>query len=97
MIETVPIEGARAIKDFNSLQMHSQERTMKEEGTTDATVLGRLKQCWTGGVQIEDAKAVKVFRSLQVLSACFLSFSHGANDTAFVFFSLFAKYRVIIK
>lgn len=30
----------------------------------------------------EDPKTIKVFHFLQIMSACFLSFSHGSNDTA---------------
>uniref|UniRef100_A0A914WHD0 Phosphate transporter n=1 Tax=Plectus sambesii TaxID=2011161 RepID=A0A914WHD0_9BILA len=30
----------------------------------------------------EEPRAVKVFNYLQILSACFLAFSHGSNDTA---------------
>lgn len=31
----------------------------------------------------EDPLATEVFHYLQIMSACFLSFSHGSNDTAY--------------
>lgn len=53
----------------------------RKEGAVDARSLSeRLKRLKTP--VDENPLAAQVFNYLQVLSACFLSFSHGSNDTA---------------